>query len=76
MGREPDNRSTKYANRSTILPLLGRGPGWGFGVRLLGWGCWPVCKTYAYWLFWNSLENILLINVQTIANQPEYHKIL
>ena len=37
---------------------------------------WPVCKMLPYWLFWNSLENFLLINVQTIANQPEYHKIL
>ena len=46
------------------------------GVRLLGCSFWPVCKTYAYWPFWNSLENFLLCNVQTIANQPEYHKIL
>ena len=37
---------------------------------------WPVCKMLPYWLSWNSLENFLLINVQTIAIQPEYCKIL
>ena len=45
-------------------------------IGLLAETIWPVCKTYAYWLFRNSLENFLLINVQTIAIQPEYSKIL